>query len=117
MEIDLIKEIVKGGTSAGLLLVVGWFFFSRFFALFDQVQKQAAENGKIFQDQMIAERQAHREENEQLAENLQRLTDGILILAKESQELRRDVRQDDEFGEKELTPLGGMGRDGRKRGG
>ena len=66
-EINLLEGLLQGGTTAGLLLIVGWFFFSKIFVI---MEKQL----EAFKEEMEKERNQHKAEVNLLSESMLSLT-------------------------------------------
>ena len=100
-ELGLIGELVKGGTTAGLLIAVGWFFFGKFFAMFERMRADAEYAHKDFVAQLDRERASHKEITDFIGRELARTSEALHGLTREQTELRRDLRRDfsDEPGE------------------
>ena len=92
-ELDLIKPIVQGGTTAGVLLAVGYFVLNKIFALLDQSRALAERQIAAFQEEARAERQAHWSEIDKLTDSIDKLVDVATEQTHQLRELREAVKR------------------------
>lgn len=90
-EFELLKPIVQGGTTAGILVSVGYFVLNRVFALLEQARASQERMIAAFQEEAKAERASHWSEVDKIGDSVDRLTAATTELVHEVRSVKEKV--------------------------
>lgn len=90
-ELELLKPIVQGGTTAGILVGVGYFVLNKVFALLDQARQMQERQIAAFQEESKAERASHWSEVDKITDSVDRLAIATSDLVHEVRSVKEKV--------------------------